>query len=94
MGEITWRTTGAGETDVHSCSEISATKVGEISRTCSLAGEWDDIENNCSDGIPSTFAYEQSIIVTAIEQPVNVKPILNGISYTSFTVKNNDCIKH
>ena len=59
-----------------------------------MAGEWDDIENNCSDGIPSTFAYEQSIIVTAIEQPVNVKPILNGISYTSFTVKNNDCIKH
>lgn len=94
VGEITWRTTGAGETDVHSCSEISATKVGELSRSCLITGDWGEVEGTCSDGIPATFTYEQSSIVTAKEQPVNVKPVLNGISYTSFTVKNNECIKY
>lgn len=91
---MNWPSTPAGVLSEVACSTVSPTKLGVYTRQCGLDGLWMDPVDGCMDSLPSSFQYDQSSITMIVEGEVTINPQPNGISYTSYSLKNDKCRKY
>lgn len=68
MDGLLWPTTTAGTTATLSCSQKNPQLFGDITRLCSIQGEWETPQEQCYSGAPTGFQYP----INTVEVPRQV----------------------